>query len=103
MIMGPGVTYPDHHHQPKEVYLVMTPGAQWRLDKGEWFDVSPGDLIYHNSWQMHSMRTTDEPLLAFAGWVETGNRLEIDWAGDFGSPNSNESSPEAEQETGSDF
>jgi len=81
MLIGPNVTYPDHRHAPREVYLVMTPGVQWRLDRGEWFDVAPGDLIYHYAWQMHAMRTTDQPLLAFGGWVEPGRRVEIESGG----------------------
>ena len=80
MLMGPDVTYPDHHHAPREVYLVLTPGTQWRLDQGDWFDVSPGDLIYHRPWQMHAMRTRSEPLLAFAGWIDAGDRLAISWS-----------------------
>ena len=79
MLMGPHVTYPDHFHSPREVYLVLTPGAQWRLDEGEWFDVEPGDLLFHDAWQMHATRTADQPLLAFAGWIEPGERLSIDW------------------------
>ena len=78
--MAPGVTYPGHKHEAREVYLVLTPGTQWRLDEGEWFDVMPGDLIYHDSWQMHAMRTADRPLLAFAAWIETGDRRAIDRA-----------------------
>ncbi len=79
MLMGPQVTYPDHRHGPKEVYLVLTPGAQWRLDEGDWFDVEAGDLLYHDAWQMHAIRTTDQPFLAFAGWVEPGERASIGW------------------------
>lgn len=80
VLLGPGVTYPGHHHQPREVYLVLTPGSQWRLDDGEWFDVDAGELLFHDSWQMHAMRTGDEPLLAFAGWLEVGDRRAIDWS-----------------------
>ena len=82
LLLGPGVEYPSHHHAPKEVYLVLTPGSQWRLDEREWFDVDAGDLIYHDSWQMHAMRTRDEPLLAFAGWLEAGDRRAIGWSKD---------------------
>ena len=78
-IMAPRLVYPGHNHEPREVYLVLTPGSQWRLDNGEWFDVEPGDLIYHDSWQIHSMRTGSEPLLAFAGWIEAGTRQSIGW------------------------
>ena len=79
MIMAPNLTYPGHKHEPREAYLVLTPGSQWQLDEGEWFDVMPGDLIYHDSWQIHSMRTRGEPLLAFAGWVEAGTRQSVNW------------------------
>ena len=77
VLLGPGVEYTDHQHEPREFYIVLTPGSQWKLDKTEWFDVNPGDLILHSSWQWHAMRTHAEPLLAFAGWLEQGDRREI--------------------------
>jgi len=80
-LMGPNVTYPAHSHKPKEVYLVLTPGAEWQLDEGDWFSVAAGDLMYHDTWQMHAMRTKDRPLLAFAGWIEPGDRLGIGFSG----------------------
>lgn len=80
MLMGPDVIYPAHQHAPREVYLILTPGAQWQLEQGDWFDVAPGDLIFHEAWQKHAMRTTAQPLLAFAGWVEPGDRLAIGWS-----------------------
>ena len=79
-LFGPGVDYPAHNHAPKEVYLVLTPGAQWQLDHGEWFDVQAGDVIYHRPWQVHAMRTLDRPMLAFAGWMERGDRGQIGFA-----------------------
>ena len=84
LLLGPGVVYPGHHHEPKEVYLVMTPGSQWCLDEGDWFDVAPGDLVFHDSWKMHAMRTRDKPLLAFAGWLDAGDRRGISWSGNNG-------------------
>jgi hypothetical protein len=81
VLLGADVEYPSHHHQPKEVYLVLTPGSQWCLDEGDWFDVAAGDLIFHDSWQMHAMRTREHPLLAFAGWIEAGDRRAIGWSG----------------------
>jgi len=77
VLLAPGVTYQDHNHEPREVYLVLTPGAQWCLDSGEWFDVYAGDLILHDPWQMHAMRAGDRPLLAFAAWLESGDRKAI--------------------------
>jgi len=81
LLLGPGVVYPGHHHEPREVYLVLTPGSQWCLDEGDWFDVAPGDLVFHDSWQMHAMRTHDKPLLAFASWLDAGDRRGIGWSG----------------------
>ncbi len=77
MLMGPNVTYPPHNYAPREIYLILTPGTQWQLDHSEWFDVNAGDLILHEPWVAHSMRTTDKPMLAFAGWIEAGDRLSI--------------------------
>lgn len=80
MLLGPNVHYPDHRHQPREVYLVLTPGAQWSLDSGEWFEVAPGTVIVHDSWQKHAIRTGETPFLAFAAWLEAGPRSGISWA-----------------------
>lgn len=77
MLFGPDVTYPAHNHAPKEVYFILTPGTQWQLDRGDWFDVSAGDVVYHRPWQLHAMRTGDCPVLAFAGWMERGDRGQI--------------------------
>ena len=59
-LMGPDVLYPDHHHAPREVYLIFTGGVQWRLDQGDWFDVEPGTLLYHDAWQMHGMPSSQK-------------------------------------------
>ncbi len=77
LMMAPRLTYADHWHAPREIYLVLTPGCQWCLDSGDWFDVAPGDLIVHEPWQKHAMRTGDVPLLAFAAWLEPGDRTAI--------------------------
>ena len=77
MLMSPHVHYPDHRHAPPEIYLVLTPGTEWRLDQGDWFDVNAGDLIHHSAWQWHATCTRKEPMLAFAGWLEPGQRADI--------------------------
>jgi gentisate 1,2-dioxygenase len=78
ILMAPQLEYADHRHAPRELYLVLTPGAQWSLDGGDWFEVEAGDLIVHEPWQMHAMRTADQPMLAFAAWLERGDRLAIE-------------------------
>jgi hypothetical protein len=77
ILLGPNFEYPDHNHAAREVYLALTPGARWRLDSGDWFEVEAGDLIVHESWQMHATRTGDRPFLAFAAWLERGERSAI--------------------------
>lgn len=80
-LMGPGVLYPDHHHAPREVYLVFSGGVEWRLDGGDWFEVPAGSLIFHDAWQLHGMRSAARPVLAFAGWIEPGERGSIRFGG----------------------
>ncbi len=77
LMMAPDLLYRDHRHAPREIYLVLTPGTRWCLDSGDWFEVTPGELIVHEPWQMHAMRTGDQPLLAFAAWLEPGDRTAI--------------------------
>ncbi len=77
LMMAPDLLYRDHRHAPREIYLVLTPGARWCLDGGDWFDVAPGELIVHEPWQTHAMQTGAEPLLAVAAWLEPGDRTAI--------------------------
>lgn len=77
VLLGPGAEYPEHSHAPREVYLVLTAGAHWRLDSGQWFAAKPGQVIYHSAWQRHAMRTHSEPMLAFAAWLDDGDRRAI--------------------------
>ncbi|MEM7076574.1 MAG: dimethylsulfonioproprionate lyase family protein [Pseudomonadota bacterium] len=82
MLMGPDVLYPGHNHAAREIYMLLTPGAEWRLDNGDWFSVNAGDLIFHDSWRMHEMRTGDAPMLAIAAWIDDGDRRSIQWDSD---------------------
>lgn len=79
MLMGPNVLYPGHNHEAREIYMLLTPGAEWRLNNGDWFRPEAGDLIFHDSWQMHEMRTNSLPMLAVAAWIEDGDRASIQW------------------------
>ena len=81
-LMAPNLLYPSHNHVAREVYMLLTPGTEWRLDNGDWFKVEAGDLIFHDSWRMHEMRTNDEPMLAVVAWIEDGDRTAIHWGND---------------------
>jgi len=78
ILIAPHFEYADHRHAPREVYLVLTPGVRWRLDGGDWFEVEPGELVVHEPWQVHATRTGQHPLLAFAAWLEPGERGAIE-------------------------
>ena len=77
VLLGPNTEYPEHSHSPREVYLVLTPGTEWCLDGADWFSVDPGQVIYHSVCQSHAMRTHAIPMLAFAAWLDHGNRSAI--------------------------
>lgn len=77
VLLGPETEYPEHCHGPREVYLVVTPGGEWCLDGTDWFSVRPGQVIHHAPWQSHAMRTSREPMLAFAAWLDQGDRRAI--------------------------
>jgi hypothetical protein len=77
VLLGPDTEYPQHSHAPREVYLVLTPGVEWRLDGTHWFSVDPGQVIYHSPWQGHAIRTHATPMLAFAAWLDDGDRRAI--------------------------
>jgi hypothetical protein len=77
LLLGTNTEYPAHSHEPREIYMVLTPGSEWQLDGKEWFSVTPGDVIYHAPYQIHAMRTQATPMLAFGAWLDSGNRNDI--------------------------
>jgi len=62
-LMAPDLQYPDHRHPPAEVYYSLSPGS-WRQGDGPWVTPGIGGLVYNSSNVVHSMRSSDLPLLA---------------------------------------
>jgi Dimethlysulfonioproprionate lyase len=62
-LMAPGLQYPDHQHPPAEVYYSLSPGS-WRQGDRPWVTPGIGGLVYNPSNIVHSMRSSDGPLLA---------------------------------------
>ena len=62
-LLAPHVTYPDHHHPPAEVYLVLTEG-EWRQEDQPWHHPGAGGYVYNQPHVVHAMRALDKPLLA---------------------------------------
>ena len=73
-LLAPGVRYPDHHHPPEEIYLVLTPG-EWRQDTGPWHEPGVGGVVHNPPNIVHAMRAGDTPLLAlWFLWLGRANR-----------------------------
>ena len=68
LLLGPGVVYPDHHHEAEEIYIPLTGGAEWRMGDGPFAVRAAGEIIHHASNVNHAMRTGQEPLLALYLW-----------------------------------
>ncbi len=45
-LIAPGIQYPEHHHPPEEIYLVMSEGW-WQKSGGEWFEPGSGVLVHN--------------------------------------------------------
>ncbi len=63
-----GLHYPDHRHEPEEIYCVLAGGATFRTENRPPVDAKPGDLIHHPPNIRHSADMTDSALLAIAFW-----------------------------------
>jgi quercetin dioxygenase-like cupin family protein len=62
-LMAPHTLYPDHHHPPEEIYVVLS-GGQWRQASNPWHEPGSGGLVYNPPSIVHAMRSTELPLLA---------------------------------------
>jgi hypothetical protein len=68
LLLGPEVTYPDHHHVAEEIYIPLTGGTEWRMGGADFAARAAGEVIHHRSNVSHAMRTAAEPLLALYLW-----------------------------------
>ena len=64
-LLAPQVRYPDHHHAPEEVYLVLSKG-KFRQGEDEWFEPGIGGSFYNTPHIKHAMASGSTPL--FAVW-----------------------------------
>ena len=64
IVIEPHTHYPLHAHRIEELYFTITGQAEWSHDGKLWEAVPPGSVFHNASWQPHTMRTGDEPLLA---------------------------------------
>ena len=64
ILIDTDTTYPLHAHRIEELYYVLSGHAQWSHDGRNWETVPPGSIFHNDSYQPHTMRTSDEPLMA---------------------------------------
>jgi len=68
LLLGPGVHYPDHHHQAEEIYIPLTDGSRWSKDAQPFLPRWSGEVIHHPSNIRHAMQTETLPLVALYLW-----------------------------------
>lgn len=68
LLLGPNTLYPQHRHEPEEIYLPLHGTANWQQGDAIWREHPPGTLIHHRSKEPHAMRTNKDPLLALYLW-----------------------------------
>ena len=69
MVMNSNTIYPLHAHRIEELYLVLSGHAEWSHDGQNWTMLPPGSVFFNKSYQPHTMRTIDEPLMAMAFYL----------------------------------
>ena len=62
-LIAPNVTFPNHRHQPEEIYVAMS-CSEWYNEEDDWYLPETGSLIYHRPNIIHAMRSLDQPFLA---------------------------------------
>lgn len=68
LLLGPGIEYPDHHHEAEELYIPLTGRTEWRMGAEPFRRRASGETVHHRSNVGHAMRTGAEPLLALYVW-----------------------------------
>jgi quercetin dioxygenase-like cupin family protein len=62
-LLAPHVRYPDHNHEPEEVYFLLSPG-RFQHGGSQWFEPGVGGTLYNEPNIKHAMASDDVPLLA---------------------------------------
>ncbi len=72
MYVGAGFRYPEHQHEPQELYLVLTGGARWRHGgNDDYCELDSAAVIYNKPWDWHGVKAGRTPLLSlFVLWPE---------------------------------
>jgi quercetin dioxygenase-like cupin family protein len=70
MILGPGLTYPDHHHAAPELYWLLTGPIEYRRAPGGFQMAGTADTIWNEPNEIHAMKTGEVPMLCVWAWTK---------------------------------
>ena len=75
-LLAPHTVYPDHHHPPPEIYVVLSEGNWFQQGLG-WHTPGTGGLVVHQPGVTHAMRSGVAPLLAiWCLWPELSSSIQ---------------------------
>jgi len=75
-LLAPHTVYPDHHHPPPEIYVVLSEGDWFQQGFG-WHIPGTGGLVVHPPGVKHAMRSGEAPLLAiWCLWPEPSSSIQ---------------------------
>lgn len=57
LVLGPGIEYPVHHHEPEEAYCILAGRGSWKIGDTDWHKKAAGATVYNPAHQPHGMRT----------------------------------------------
>lgn len=67
-MIAPHTVYPLHSHAARETYILLSGESRWWNSDAGYQPVHPGEVIVHEPFQPHAMRTAHEPLLSLWAW-----------------------------------
>jgi len=73
IFVGADCRYPEHQHDPQELYLTLSEGALWRFGGHDHYQrLNSGRVIYNKPWDLHGVRAEKCPSLAlYVLWPST--------------------------------
>ncbi len=68
LLMGKNVFYPSHSHEALELYNIIIGKSLWQINFNNFEEKDTNDIIFHDIWEPHAMKTIDETVLALFSW-----------------------------------
>lgn len=73
----PGMHYTWHHHPAEELYVVLAGEAEFAVHGKGAKILRPGDSIFHETMQPHSVVNHDQPVLSYVLWRGDLNTIPV--------------------------